>query len=259
MSPVRTHPDVCRRQSRSQRAFFAALATGDARSRLLVLPGGVQATVVPVRPWYAIFNSVLYEEPDALLRALPGLGLAFDAAGSRAWTVWVPPGEEALGDRLATEGFVRDSTPMLMAAGIGELDLERRTALTLHGAPTPTLVAGVNDAAHGILAGWSMRAVFADLTDPSVRPYLATVDGRAACALLACETASDCYLWFVATVPEARDRGLASELVRHAIREAAARGCTSATLESTAMAESMYARLGFRSLGRFGAWERRLG
>lgn len=81
------------------------------------------------------------------------------------------------------------------------------------------------------------------------------VNGKPTSALLALWNEGDCYFWFVATDPEARRRGLASELVRHALREAQQAGCTTTTLESTAMAEETYRRLGFRTFGRYRMWE----
>jgi hypothetical protein len=45
--------------------------------------------------------------------------------------------------------------------------------------------------------------------------------------------------------------------MRHALREARARGCTTTTLESTKVAETLYAGLGYRALGRYEMWESR--
>jgi predicted GNAT family acetyltransferase len=40
-------------------------------------------------------------------------------------------------------------------------------------------------------------------------------------------------------------------LTAHLLYEARDRGCTTSTLQSTPMAERIYARLGFRDLGRY--------
>lgn len=146
---------------------------------------------------------------------------------------------------------------MLMGAPISEIDLDQRMELDLHPAPTWRMVATCNDLAHGVLEDWSMTAVVEHVDDPATRCYAATLHGKVACALLAREHDDDCYFWFVATIPEARGRGLAAELVRIALRAAQQRGCETTTLESTAMAESLYSNLGFRALGRYQMWERR--
>lgn len=251
------HKSLIARQHASQRAFFRALATASDGAALLDLPGGVQATAAPVRPWYSIFNSVVYEDADSLLGQLDSLAGFYRVAGSQAWALWVPPWERDLGGPLTAAGLQVDSTPMLMAASIADVDLEPRLPLDLAQSASARLVARVNDQAHGILPEWSMTAVFEHLDDQVARPYVALVDGEPACGLLAVETNSDCYFWFVATAPEARGRGLASELLRHALREAAERGCSTTTLESTAMAESMYKQLGYGSFGRYRMWEHR--
>lgn len=254
-----TDDQLRRKQAASQRGFFRALAAGSEASRLYEADGGVQATLAPVRPWFSIFNPVVYEDPAKLGAALPHLDREYDAAGSKAWSVWVPPGDEEAPRSLRHFGLVPDSTPMLMAAPIDETDREARRTLDLHPEPTWEMVARCNDRAHGVLEEWSMAAVFADMNDPATHLHVALDRGEVASALLAREHDEDCYFWFVATVPEARGRGLASELVRHALREARGRGCRTTTLESTAMAETTYARLGFRPLGRYCMWEHRTG
>lgn len=243
----------------SQRGFFRALASGSDGSRLYEAEGGVQATIAPVRPWFSIFNSVLYTDAEKMSAALPWLAAEYEAAGSKAWSVWVPPGDEHAPQWLRSFGLVEDSTPTLMAARIEDTDLNARQTLELHPNPTWSVVARCNDRAHGVLEDWSMAAVFADMDDPATYLHAVVEDEQVACALLAREQDRDCYFWFVATVPEARGRGLASELVRHALREARDRGCRTTTLESTSMAETTYARIGFRELGRYRVWEHRTG
>jgi GNAT superfamily N-acetyltransferase len=57
--------------------------------------------------------------------------------------------------------------------------------------------------------------------------------------------------------PEARGRGLSAEILRHALSAARAQGATTTSLESSAMGEPTYRRLGYRDLGRLGMWEKR--
>lgn len=242
------------RQANSQREFFRLLGAASPGSAVLNLPGAIQATAAPIRPWYSIFNSVVVTDASELGGHLQNLTSFYRRAGSHAWAVWVPPWLEGLDAPLASFGLKVDSTPLLMAAGIEEVDLEPRTELDLMRDPTAEVVAGVNDLAHGVLPEWSMAPVFKNL-DVRVRPHVALTDGEPAAALLALRFGGDCYFWFVGTAPACRGRGLASELMRHSPREAQKDGCTTATLESTAMAERMYAGLGFRSFGRYAMWE----
>lgn len=248
------------RQAESQRGFYRALAAGSRDARLVELPG-VQATIVPVRPWFSIFNSVLYREPAQLGEALPlpELAEAYETAGVNSWTVWVPPQDDSTAALLEAAGHVRDSTPMLMAAAISDIDLDPRIELDLDPDVSWETIARCNDRAHGVLEDWTMAAVFEVMDDPATRRHAALREGEVVSCLLAREQQGDCYFWFVATAPEAQGRGLASELMRHALRGAAERGCGTTTLESTAVGEPVYARLGFRSLGRYEMWERNRG
>jgi ribosomal protein S18 acetylase RimI-like enzyme len=248
--------ELIQRQATSQRSFYRTVASSSAGARLVELDD-VQATIVPVRPGFSFFNSVFYEDPRALERALPALALQYARAGVAAWTVWVRPGDADTSRALEAAGHVRDSAPLLMAAPIAVMDLEQGREIRLVDEPSWGDVARCNDRAYGIVEPFSMAAVFEQAEDSASHLYAVGRDGDLLSALLAREHDGDCYLWFVATVPQAQGRGLASALVRHALREASARGCTTTTLESTTAGERVYGRLGYRSFGRYELWERR--
>jgi ribosomal protein S18 acetylase RimI-like enzyme len=61
----------------------------------------------------------------------------------------------------------------------------------------------------------------------------------------------DCGVYNVATLPHARRRGLGTALTALVLHDARARGCRTASLQSTPMAERVYAAAGFRDLGGF--------
>jgi predicted GNAT family acetyltransferase len=60
----------------------------------------------------------------------------------------------------------------------------------------------------------------------------------------------DCGIYNVGTLEHARRRGLGTALTATLVRGAIARGCRTASLQSTPNAERMYAAVGFRDLGR---------
>jgi ribosomal protein S18 acetylase RimI-like enzyme len=244
------------RQRESQRGFYRAMARGSEGARLLTLDG-VEAAIVPVREWFSVFNSAFYREASDLERAHPILAAEYEETGIKAWTVWVPPGDGNAASILESRGHVLDSTPMLFAAPIDALDLEPRIDLDLDPEPTWEVVAQVNDQAHGVLEPWSMAAVFQRMDDPASHLHVARKGRTPVAALIAREHEGDCYFWFVATVPQTQRSGIASELMRHALREARERGCSTTSLESTKVAERMYAQLGYQPLGRYEMWERR--
>jgi ribosomal protein S18 acetylase RimI-like enzyme len=248
--------DLRRRQAGSQRAFYRMLAGASPDARLFELEG-IQATIVPVRPWFSVFNSVFYGDARSLQTALPVVAEQYERSGVGAWTVWVPPGDRRAKDVLKAAGHLCDSTPLLMAAPISAIDLQAQIQLDVLERPTWDDVARCNDRAHGVLEPWSMAAVFERAEDPDSHLYAVACAGSVASALIAREHNGDCYFWFVATAPEAQHRGLASELMRHALREARGRGCDTTTLESTNAGEPVYSRLGYASFGRYEMWERR--
>jgi GNAT superfamily N-acetyltransferase len=81
--------------------------------------------------------------------------------------------------------------------------------------------------------------------------YVARVDDEGVAMLMAFDHAGDCGIYMVGTVPGARRRGVATALSAHAVTAAGDRGCTTASLQSTAMVEGVYTRVGFGNLGRW--------
>jgi ribosomal protein S18 acetylase RimI-like enzyme len=241
----------------AQRALWRSLGEGTPGGSVIERPGGVLAAIVPARADRSVFNSVIYEDPDALLAVRDELDAAYVAAGIEAWTVWVRPGDDRLRAPLEAAGHVFDAQPMLMAATIGELELEPRSELCLDPAPTWDTVARLNDLAYGIDPKRSFAGALGAWRDPLVRAYVARVEGEPVCGMGTRVEHGCCDVLFVATDPAARGRGLASELMRLALREAYDGGARTTVLEATALGEPVYARMGYRSLGRLGMYELR--
>ena len=68
---------------------------------------------------------------------------------------------------------------------------------------------------------------------------------------MAFDHGGDCGIYNTGTLAHARGRGLATALTALHVHDARARGCQTASLQSTEMAERVYAAVGFRDLGRF--------
>ena len=73
---------------------------------------------------------------------------------------------------------------------------------------------------------------------------------RRVATALAFDYGDDCGIYNVGTLEHARRRGLGTALTARLLHDARARGRRTASLQSTAMAERLYAALGFRDLGR---------
>jgi GNAT superfamily N-acetyltransferase len=92
----------------------------------------------------------------------------------------------------------------------------------------------------GLLAGVDPQAF---------RSLAVAVAGEDVASALAFDCERDCGVFNVATVPAARRRGLGTAITARLLHDAAARGCATASLQSTAMAERVYSACGFRDLG----------
>jgi GNAT superfamily N-acetyltransferase len=87
--------------------------------------------------------------------------------------------------------------------------------------------------------------------DPSAFHALAArLAGENVATAIAFDHDGDCGVFNVSTLEAVRRRGLGTALTARHVHDAAERGCSTASLQSTAMAERVYAAVGFRDLGR---------
>lgn len=183
-------------------------------------------------------------------------------------SAWIPPGAEPLdlADRFERRGFVRDDDLVpAMSAPLADLP-----TMTLPGGVTWTLVrdaAAMAVAIDVVCRGFEIpdaaRPFFEHaLALPAGHPaelatFLVAVDGVPASTALAGVDGDVVAIYNVATVPEARGRGLAAVATGLAMRYGAEHGAASAVLESSEMGVGLYRRLGFREVGRFRVLVRR--
>ncbi len=219
--------------------------------------GGVVAAVLPGSPNRSVMNGVFYEDGGALLAAREELEQIYRDAGVAAWTVWVLDGDEDTARALSAGGHVLDANPAAMGGVLAEMDLEPRGAVEIVPSDDWAAMARLNAVAYGTpeedwvsaLGGQSAALgalyVVGPPSDPDCCAFISTQDGNA----------EVCY---VATRERARGRGYASELLRHALRDAMAAGCETTTLEATKLGQAVYVPLGFRVLGELQMWERRI-
>jgi ribosomal protein S18 acetylase RimI-like enzyme len=74
---------------------------------------------------------------------------------------------------------------------------------------------------------------------------VARLDGEIVSAALAYDFNGDCDIYNVGTIAKARRRGLGSALTAAQLHRARDRGCSTASLQATPMAEHLYAAVGF--------------
>ena len=117
------------------------------------LEPGLFASVVPATPSASIPNSVLYERPESVVERWDDLCELYAAAGVRAWTVWVRPGDDGLAAELLARRHTLDGSPGLMAAELDEFDLAPQLELELDHSLSWPAMAEINDAAYGLPPG----------------------------------------------------------------------------------------------------------
>ncbi len=238
----------------SMRKAFASMPTTSEGGRTLRLDG-VVAAVTPAVPERSVPNSVTYETEEALADALDELRETYEEAGVEAWTVWVPEHHSRAADLLERAGHRLDANPTAMIADLDEVPAPRETDPAPDPRPTREDLGRVNDLAYGTGDSFQ-RLVGQGPADPAYT-YIAHVDGDAAASVASMDLDGDCSIWWVATVPGARGRGLAPGLMRHALADGRGRGCDVSTLQATKLGRPVYERLGYRGFGEIQMWEKR--
>jgi GNAT superfamily N-acetyltransferase len=219
---------------------------------------GVLATIVPSAPEVAIANVILYRDAEAMSDALlDELQDAHVAAGARRWLVWMHPGHEALGERLAARGHIPVERPLMVGSELRDMDLTPRRELDLDPEPSWATVGRINDLAYEGAPGTS-RWLEAIPDDDRTRLWVARVDGVPAVSIVVHRDGDNCYAFYGAVIARFRGRGLASELLRAALRaERDAGALTTTTGDSSRAGEAIWRYMGYRSLGRLVWWEGR--
>ena len=242
------------RMLHSMRAFFRLVGRSSEGAHTIE-PDGVIGCVCPKVPERSLPNSVVYESQDALIAALPELSRHYDEAGVDAWTVWTPEGDNDAIAALDEAGHKLDANPAAMTLDLA--DLEEPPEIDCHtGDDLLPVVADINHRAYRV-DGEPFARMMSGHPPGVTSNYVAHVDGRPAACLQILPVDGDACVLLVATLPEARGRGLAGRLMHRALWDAREDGCDLSTLQATKLGEPVYARLGYKSHGALQMWERR--
>jgi GNAT superfamily N-acetyltransferase len=252
-------------QLRAFREFVELLGTSSPEARVIELEGGIAGSLVPAVPGRSIANSVTYRDPSALAASLDRLAAIYDEAGIDAWTVWAPERDREAIAALEAAGHSLDGQPAAMVAELADLVPPEPAGLDWDAGASIELLGALNDRAYGHRPADGFASAFVTPSaDLSLRGYRARVAGEPACVLATIDHAPtpgaagpDCGVYFVATDPAHRGKGLATRLMAAALGEAHERGCATSTLQSSAMGQPIYTALGYRTWFRFCMYERR--
>jgi ribosomal protein S18 acetylase RimI-like enzyme len=237
---------------------FASLQTllgGSSRHGVVLHKEGLVASIVPSAPDSPALNAAVALTPEAAPPALKELADRYHEAGVRRWAVWVDGGARAVTAELRRAGLMVASASPGMGAEIGNMQLDLALAN-----PEPTgdlrTVGRVNDQAYGNVDA-RLERTLTTLDEGDLLAYRADLNGAPASVALALHHDEDCGVSFVATLPQARRRGLATQVMRSVLADAHRHDLTTITLQATEQGERLYAQLGLHRLGTMELWEHR--
>jgi ribosomal protein S18 acetylase RimI-like enzyme len=142
-----------------------------------------------------------------------------------------------------------------MGAVISDLGIDLTTANHTPNAGL-RIVGRVNDLAYGNVDS-RLERTLTTLQEGVLRGYKADLNGAPGAVALALHHGEDCGISFVATVPQARRHGLATQVMRSALADAVRHDLTTITLQATELGERLYHQLGLKRLGPMELWEHR--
>jgi ribosomal protein S18 acetylase RimI-like enzyme len=226
-------------------ASWAEYADGTDGAALEHLPAAV-AAIFPTGPERGVYNNALLARglrgrPTAA--AIDAVEDAYDRSGIAGFAVWAHDSETDANAELTRRGYHVDTATRAMAMSLDDTSLPR---------PDVALAAGQWADYLALLTQFGTPdGLLAGVDGSRFEVLMALHDGRAAAAALAFDHDGDCGIYNVGTLPHARRCGLATALTALQLHNGRERGCTTASLQATPMAERIYARVGFRDLGRF--------
>lgn len=217
---------------------YARGATGADVRRL----GGVATAIFPNDPERGVYNNAILERDLAACEraeAVSAMEAAYADAGVGRFAAWVHESDEAMRACLEARGYTLDTSTRAMGMALADIRLPRAEVdlgstdwdeyLHTFGLP-PGLLGNADHSAFHVL--------------------VARLGGENVATAMAFDHETDCGIYNVATLEHARRRGLGTALAALHLHDALARGCETASVQSTPMAERVYAAVGFRDLGK---------
>ena len=217
---------------------YARGAHGAAVERL----SGVAVAVFPRGPERAVYNNALLERDLGSAEragALDAMGGVYAAAGIARFAVWVHETDESAYRELERRGYTLDSTTRAMGMSLEDIRV-----------PRPKVDLAPPDWAESLRVMELPPGFLSDADPTAFEIAIGRLDGQNVGAGIAFDRDGDCGIYNIGTLEHARRRGLATALTAVLVHDARERGCRTASLQSTQMAERIYARVGFRDLGR---------
>jgi GNAT superfamily N-acetyltransferase len=217
---------------------WAYLASGSPGAELIRTDGATIAAFVHRPDREFLNNAVLAPRPVDVGATIGEIEATYTRHGVERHAVWVHESDATGAAALRDRGYRLDSATRTMAMPVDELVADDLT-------PVEVIEPGLAD----FWAVDGLAGLVPELDPAGAHFYVARSGGEGVAMLMALDHAGDCGVYIVGTVEAARRRGIATALSAHAVAAARERGCRTASLQATPMAERVYARVGFRDLG----------
>jgi ribosomal protein S18 acetylase RimI-like enzyme len=147
--------------------------------------------------------------------------------------------DEAMRDDLEARGYTLDESTRAMGMALSDIRL-----------PRPEIELAPPDWFEYLRILGVPPGLLSDVDQSAFHVLVARLDGESVATAMAFDLGDDCGIYNVSTLERARRRGLGTALTALHAHDAVARGCRTASLQSTEMAERVYTAVGFRDLGR---------
>jgi ribosomal protein S18 acetylase RimI-like enzyme len=203
---------------------------------------GVAVAVFPNQPEGAVYNNALLQRNLAATEradALDAMEAAYAAAGVTRFAAWVHESDQAMRGDLQRRGYTLEETTRAMGMALDEVRL-----------PRPRIELGPPDWMEYLRVLGVPLGLLRGVDHAAFHVLVARLDGENVATAMALDHGGDCGIYNVTTLEHARRRGLGTALTALHVHDALTRGCQTASLQSTQMAERVYAAVGFRDLGR---------
>ncbi|OJH36672.1 GNAT family N-acetyltransferase [Cystobacter ferrugineus] len=236
-----------------------AMQTRTTALRGLELPG-VRALCLPGRGIPLFQQQVLYAHAKALAPALPHVEAWYREHRVPAWRVIVTPGDSLAEAALSAAGYTPEGGMPAMGLSLAPTPPSPiPPGLTVEHSEDPREVIELNMRCYppgvmDFLSAWRGES------PPDVPLYgvLVREAGRVLSVGLALDLDDTAGVYMVATHPDARRRGLGALVMEGLHADALARGRAASVLQSSEEGVGMYQRVGYRHLGTWVNWVRRL-
>ena len=236
-----TDADLYRRATRTAAACWAAFARTTSGADVHRLPHAVVA-VFPGEPERSVYNnSILDHELGAAERsaAVDAMEALYAAAGVNRFAAWVHETDQTMREELRGRGYTVDTATRTMGMLLDDVSQ-----------PRPEIeLAGPEWREHLRLIGVAPD-LLSGLDASALHLLVARREGENVATGFGFDHEGDCGIYNVGTLEHVRRRGIGTALTSALVHDAVARGCRTASLQSTPMAERVYAAVGFHDLGR---------